>query len=129
MKTVRSLFHRLYNLFHKEQLDRDLSDELAAHLEMHTADNVREGLGVGRSAAWGADTALGGVEQTKESMRDRRSVPLLHWHGAGGGTHTDPAFGDCSRPEAYAHWHGAWDTRRPCFGAIHAQPALWRQRN
>lgn len=104
MKTVRSLFHRLYNLFHKEQLDRDLSDELAAHLEMHTADNVREGMGVGRSAAWGADTALGGVEQTKESMRDRRSVPLLHWHGA-------------------------WDTLRPCFGAIHAQPALWHQRN
>ena len=90
MKTVRSLFHRLYNLFHKEQLDRDLSDELAAHLEIHTADNVREGMGVGRSAAWGADTALGGVEETKESMRDRRSVPLLHWHGAECGTRTDP---------------------------------------
>ncbi len=76
MKTVRSLFHRLHNLFHKEQLDRDLSDELAAHLEMHTADNVR----AGRSwdeARRGALIQLGGVEQTKESMRDRRSVPLL----------------------------------------------------
>src|SRR5260370_41373674 len=76
MRTVRPLFTRLYNLFHREQLDRDLSDELAAHLEMHTADNVR----AGRSwdeARRGALIQLGGVEQTKESMRDRRSVPLL----------------------------------------------------
>jgi hypothetical protein len=63
MTTVRSLIHRLLSLFRKEQLDRDLSDELAAHLEMHIADNVRAGMSPG--------------EQTKESMRERRSVPLL----------------------------------------------------
>jgi hypothetical protein len=32
MRTLRSFFHRLRSLFRKERLDRDLSDELAAHL-------------------------------------------------------------------------------------------------
>jgi len=76
MKTARSLFQRLRSLFRKEQLDRDLSDELAAHLEMHIADNLRAGLSP-EEARRRALMQLGGVEQTKESMRDRRSVPLL----------------------------------------------------
>jgi predicted permease len=76
MKTARSLFQRLRSLFRNEQLDRDLSDELAAHLEMHIADNLRAGLSP-EEARRRALMQLGGVEQTKESMRDRRGVPLL----------------------------------------------------
>src|SRR4029077_9190352 len=76
MKTVRSLIHRLRGLFRKEQLDRDMSDELAAHLEMHIADNVRAGMSP-EEARRAALMLLGGMEQTKESMRERRSVPLL----------------------------------------------------
>ncbi|MGB7466659.1 MAG: ABC transporter permease [Candidatus Acidiferrum sp.] len=76
MKTVRSLIHRLRGLFRKEQLDRDMSDELAAHLEMHIADNVRAGMSP-EEARRAALMQLGGMEQTKESMRERRSVPLL----------------------------------------------------
>jgi hypothetical protein len=44
MKTVRSFFHRLRNLFRKEELDRGLSDELSSHLEMHVGDNRRAGM-------------------------------------------------------------------------------------
>ena len=76
MKTVRSLIHRLRGLFRKEQLDRDMRDELAAHLEMHIADNVRAGMSP-EEARRAALMQLGGMEQTKESMRERRSVPLL----------------------------------------------------
>jgi len=76
MKTASSFFHRLRSLFRKEQLDRDLSDELAAHLEMHIVDNVRVGMSP-EEARRAALMQLGGMEQTKESMRERRSVALL----------------------------------------------------
>jgi macrolide transport system ATP-binding/permease protein len=66
----------LRGLFRKEQLDRDFGDELAAHLEMHIADNVRAGMSP-EEARRAALMQLGGMEQTKESMRERRSVPLL----------------------------------------------------
>jgi predicted permease len=76
MRTLRSSFHRLSNLFRKEQLDRDLSDELASHLAMHIADNVRAGMSP-EEARRSALLKLGGVEQAKESMRDRRGFPFL----------------------------------------------------
>jgi predicted permease len=76
MKTLRSLIHRLRNLFRKEELDRDLSDELVAHLEMHIADNVRAGMSR-EEARRAALLKLGGMEQTKESIRDRRGFPFL----------------------------------------------------
>jgi len=76
MDTVRSFFHRLRSSFRKEQLDRELSDELASHLEMHMADNLHAGMSP-EEARREALLKLGGVEQTKESYRDRRGLPLL----------------------------------------------------
>ena len=49
MKILRSYFHRLRSLYRSERLDRELNDELAAHLEMHVADNLRAGLAHRRS--------------------------------------------------------------------------------
>jgi len=68
MKTARSLIHHLHNLFRQAELDRDLSDELAAHLEMHIADNLRAGMSP-EEARRAALMKLGGMEQTKESIR------------------------------------------------------------
>jgi putative ABC transport system permease protein len=76
MKTVRSFLHRLRNLFRKERLERELNDELAAHLELHIADNLRAGMSP-EEARRAALLRLGGVEQTKESVRERRGLPLL----------------------------------------------------
>ncbi|MFI5097940.1 MAG: ABC transporter permease, partial [Candidatus Acidiferrales bacterium] len=76
MKAIRTLFLRLRNLFHKEQLDRDLQDELASHLAMHIADNLRSGM-TPEEASRDALLRLGGVEQTKESVRDRVTLPWL----------------------------------------------------
>ena len=53
-----------------------MSDELAAHLEMHIDDNVRAGMSL-EEARRAALLNLGGVEQTKESMRDRRGLRFL----------------------------------------------------
>src|SRR5580693_4435418 len=76
MKTLRTVYTRLRNLFHKNDLDRELSAELTAHLELNIADDLRSGM-TPEEARRHALLKLGGVEQTKESVRDRRGIPLL----------------------------------------------------
>jgi putative ABC transport system permease protein len=76
MPTIRSWIARLRNLFRKQQFERDLNDELATHLEMHIADNLRSGM-TPEEARRDALLKLGGLEQTKESVRDQRGFPLL----------------------------------------------------
>ena len=76
MTPLRSSWMRLRSLFSKEQLDRELHAELASHLELHIADNLRSGMNP-EEARRDALLKLGGIEQTKESVRDRRGFPLL----------------------------------------------------
>jgi hypothetical protein len=76
MNAFRSYFHRLRSLFGRERLERELHDELAWHLEMHIADNLHAGMSP-EQARRDALLKLGGVEQTKESYRERRGLPLL----------------------------------------------------
>jgi predicted permease len=76
MTTLRRWVRRLGGLFRKEQMDRELEEELASHLEMHVADNVREGM-TPEQARREALIKLGGVEQTKEDYRDTRGIGWL----------------------------------------------------
>lgn len=76
MNILRSTFHRLRNLFHKSQLDRELNDELASHLQFHIEDNIRKGMSPAE-ARRDALLALGGLEQTKELVRDQQTLPFL----------------------------------------------------
>ncbi len=76
VRDLRSLFLRLRNLLRREKLERELGDELASHLAMHIEDNVRAGM-TAEEARRAALLKLGGVEQTKESYRERRGLPLL----------------------------------------------------
>jgi len=76
MKYLRSLLLRLRNLFRREKLERELGDELASHLAMHIEDNVRAGMSP-EEARRAALLKLGGVEQMKESYRERRGLPQL----------------------------------------------------
>src|SRR6266481_3533100 len=76
MNTLRSFLLRLRNLFRKEQLDCDLREELATHLELHIEDNLRAGM-TPEEARRQALLKLGGLEQTKESVRDVRSIRFL----------------------------------------------------
>src|SRR5277367_1364922 len=76
MRTARAWFLRMGGMLHKERMDRELSEELASHVEMHVADNLRAGM-TPQEARRDALMRLGGVEQTKESIRDRRGLPVL----------------------------------------------------
>jgi predicted permease len=76
MRALRSFFARLAALFTGPRRDRDLTDELESHLQLHVDDNLRRGMSP-EEARRQAVIGLGGVEQTKESYRDRRSLPAL----------------------------------------------------
>src|SRR5215470_8489222 len=75
MKTLRATLHRLLNFFRRSRLERELSDELYSHLEHHIDDNLRRGLPPDE-ARRAALLQLGGLEQTKERVRDQRVLPI-----------------------------------------------------
>ncbi|MGA2812199.1 MAG: ABC transporter permease [Candidatus Acidiferrum sp.] len=73
MRILQGWMARLRAVFRKEQFDRELREELATHLDMHIADNLREGM-TPAAARRQALLRLGGTEQTKESCRDSRGI-------------------------------------------------------
>jgi|SRR5271169_6729423 len=76
MNTLGELYLRFRNLFHKDQLDRELHDELSNHLALHVEDNLRADM-TPDEARRDAFLKLGGLEQTKESIRDASLLPWL----------------------------------------------------
>ncbi len=76
MNRVRAWFVRFGGLFGKQRRDRELADELESHVQMHIEDNLRAGMSP-EEARRQALIKLGGIEQTKESYRDRRGLPWL----------------------------------------------------
>ncbi len=76
MRPLRALILRVGGLFHKDQYDADLSSELESHLRMHIEENLRAGMSP-EEARRQALINLGGVEQTKEMVRERRGLPIL----------------------------------------------------
>src|SRR6266446_2580730 len=57
-------------------LENDLDDELRSHLEMAVELNLRKGMSA-EDARREALKSFGGVEQTKESYRDQRGLPMI----------------------------------------------------
>jgi predicted permease len=76
MRALRGFSMRLGELFGKERRDREFAEELESHLQMHIEDNLRAGM-TPREARRQALVKLGGIEQTKESYRERRGVLWL----------------------------------------------------
>ena len=76
MRRLRALALRALSSWRRGLWEKELDDELASHLDMHVADNVRAGL-TPEEARRQAILKLGGVEQTKELYRDRRRFPFL----------------------------------------------------
>ena len=62
---------RLRSLFRRRQAERELTDELADHVERETAERIRRGAAPA-DARREALVAFGGVEQHKEGVRDAR---------------------------------------------------------
>src|SRR5712692_9487061 len=76
MRSLRALLLRMDGLLRKDQYDADLSSELETHLRMHIEENLRAGMSP-EEARRQALIKLGGVEQTKEMVRERRGLPML----------------------------------------------------
>ncbi|MGC2333113.1 MAG: ABC transporter permease [Candidatus Acidiferrales bacterium] len=76
MNRLRAWLMRFGGLFGKQLRDRELAEELESRLQMHIEENLRAGMAP-QEARRQALIKLGGVEQTKETYRDRRGLPWL----------------------------------------------------
>jgi predicted permease len=76
LRYVRALFVRIGDLFKKELRDNEFSAELEANLQLHIEDNLRGGMSQAQ-ARREAIMKLGGIEQTKEAVRERRGLPMV----------------------------------------------------
>ncbi len=74
--TLRRRLARLVALFGRSRIERELDDEIAAHLELAERDARQRGLSP-EAARREARLAFGGVEQIKEAHRDDRSALWL----------------------------------------------------
>ena len=76
MSTLFRMRSALRNLFKKEKVERQLDDELRSYVEMAADEKVAAG--VPASEARRRTLAeLGGVEQVKQAVRDRRAGSSL----------------------------------------------------
>src|SRR5216684_2649718 len=70
---VRAFFNerwlRIKSLLNRKQLDRDLEDELAYHLDMRVQKNREAGMSA-EEARWAATRNLGNVTRLKEISRE-----------------------------------------------------------
>src|SRR5215813_704984 len=73
---LRLFIRRLSGLFLKRKMERDLEDEIRSHLDMQIEDNLRLGMSP-EKARYEALRKFGGVEQVKESYRDRSSLSFV----------------------------------------------------
>ena len=64
------------NLFHKDRVDQEFTEEIQTYLDMLTEAKIREGL-TPREARRNALVELGGVEQVQERVREIRMGQLI----------------------------------------------------
>ncbi|HET7451839.1 MAG TPA: permease prefix domain 1-containing protein, partial [Thermoanaerobaculia bacterium] len=76
MRTVRAFLQRLAGASRKRRHASEIDAELAAHVAMHVDDAIRAGMSP-EEARRDALIRLGGLAQTRERMRERRSLPFL----------------------------------------------------
>ncbi|HEX4541868.1 MAG TPA: ABC transporter permease [Candidatus Acidoferrum sp.] len=76
MRRLTVWFRQLAELFQKQKRDAEFAEELESHLQLHIEDNLHAGMTL-EAARRDALIKLGGLEQTKETYRDRRSLPAL----------------------------------------------------
>src|SRR5512136_1476082 len=76
MSCLHMIVARLRGFFHAQRSDEELEGELQAHLEALTQKNIAGGMSA-EEARYAARREFGGLEQTKEEYRERRSLPFL----------------------------------------------------
>ncbi len=73
MTAFRIVVSRVLSLFGRRRRDVELSDEIQAHLDLLADEHVRRGMSASDARA-AARREFGGVEQMKETYRDRRGL-------------------------------------------------------
>jgi predicted permease len=73
---MRGWVLRVAGLFNQKRRDHELAEELGGHLRLHIEDNLRAGM-TPVEARRQALIKLGGIEQTRQTYRDRRGIPLV----------------------------------------------------
>src|SRR6185312_12405826 len=76
MTKLRALLKRLISYSRRNHHDAELAAELESHLQFHIEDNLQTGMSP-EEARRHALIKLGGLDQTKESVRNRRGLPWL----------------------------------------------------
>ncbi|HYK89407.1 MAG TPA: ABC transporter permease [Acidobacteriota bacterium] len=76
MTSLRALLMRCSAMFQRRRLDRDLDDELQAHLDLLTEEHVHRGMSPDE-ARHAALRSFGGVDQARELYREQRGLPLM----------------------------------------------------
>jgi predicted permease len=76
MRHLRAALARITGFFTRDRADDDLRDELQAHLDMETAENIRRGMRPDEARRQ-ALLASGGLTVAVESVRAQRSLPWL----------------------------------------------------
>src|ERR1700759_1408391 len=77
MRGIRAWFLRLGNFFGRDRsAEQDFAAEMQSNLQLHIDENLRRGMSP-EEARRDALMRLGGVAQTEEMVRDRRSLPWL----------------------------------------------------
>jgi predicted permease len=76
MISLRQTFNRFRAFFRTDQLDREVKDEMAAHLEMAVEENLSRGMSA-EEARRQALVRFGGVQQALERHRESRTLPWV----------------------------------------------------
>ncbi|HYL78076.1 MAG TPA: permease prefix domain 1-containing protein, partial [Bryobacteraceae bacterium] len=76
MEFLRVMATRLAALFRRRKLEQELEEELLSHLEMAVDLNLRKGMSP-EQARREAYLSFGGMDQTKESYREQRGLPMI----------------------------------------------------
>jgi len=76
MRKLRAGLLRLSGLFRKDKRDAEFSSEMESHLQLHIDENLRAGMSA-LEARRKALIKLGGIEQTKVLVRERRGLPMV----------------------------------------------------
>ncbi|HEV2299024.1 MAG TPA: ABC transporter permease [Candidatus Acidoferrales bacterium] len=76
LASLRVIASRIRGIFSVRREDREFTDELDAHLEMLTEENIRRGMSLAEARRQ-AHIRLGGAAQLREMNRDLRSLPFL----------------------------------------------------
>ena len=75
MRPLRAFFLRLRALFSsRRSADTEIAAELDSHLQLHIDDNLRAGMSP-EEARRQAHIQLGGLEQTRQAVRERSTLP------------------------------------------------------